>query len=187
MQWIDFLFRIHTGLALFYFVVALIASFALCIQFLLSLFATDDLDGMHDADTGIWSIRTLTAFFFGFGWAGLWATKRGHELAGSLAIAMIAGVACLVLIYGLVVFLRRLHSDGTQKIENAVGQHGTVYLTVPRRGEGTGQVSVIVQGSLTTYPAITDEHWEIPSHSAIKVIGVAGNMLRVAPADSAAG
>lgn len=55
--------------------------------------------------------------------------------------------------------LRRCHprvapaGEGTINIRNAIGSEGSVYLAIPKNG--TGQVQVIVQGSLKTFDAFS--------------------------------
>jgi len=41
------------------------------------------------------------------------------------------------------------------KKENAIGKIGKVYLSIPEKGKGLGQVQVIVQGRLKTLNAVS--------------------------------
>jgi membrane protein implicated in regulation of membrane protease activity len=74
--------------------------------------------------------------------------------------------------------MRRMQSDGTLRISNAIGEEGTVYLTIP--DNGTGQVQVAVQGGLKIFNAVSANHQRIPTGASIRVVKiVSGNMLMV--------
>jgi hypothetical protein len=74
--------------------------------------------------------------------------------------------------------MRRLQSDGTMDMNNAVGQVGTVYLTIPEKG--TGVVTVTVQGTRRNLDAIGELGQRIPTGSIVRVISVtAGKILVV--------
>jgi hypothetical protein len=69
-------------------------------------------------------------------------------------------------------FLYAFGESGTLDFRNAVGQVGTVYLTVPARRGGPGQVRVIVQGRLKVVQAFTESPTPLPAQSKIKVSGL---------------
>jgi hypothetical protein len=71
----------------------------------------------------------------------------------------------------------KLQSSGTIDIKNAIGQQGTVYLTIP--ATGSGQVSVAVQGSLKIFDAVSEGNKKIPTGEKIKVINVIDNKTLV--------
>ena len=78
----------------------------------------------------------------------------------------------------LIAFLMRaamkLQSDGTIDIRSALGQSGTVYLTVPPKRSGAGKVNVTVQGQYSEFTAVTDEEAPLPTGSEALVIGISG-------------
>ena len=69
-------------------------------------------------------------------------------------------------------FLARIQSDGTLDVRNALGERGSVYLTVPACGQGTGKVNVTVQEQLREFEAVTEERSPIPTGSEIVVVGL---------------
>jgi membrane-bound ClpP family serine protease len=74
--------------------------------------------------------------------------------------------------------MKNLQSSGTIDVQNAVGQEGTVYLTIP--ADGTGKAQVTVQDRLKVYEAVSEYGEEIPSGERIKVVKVvSGNILVV--------
>ena len=131
-----------------------------------------------DASFKLLSVQGLTSFFLMFGLVGLALLRANlHELI-TIAGGILAGLA-MVAITGVVFSqMKRLQTDGTVKIENTIGSDGTVYLTIPRNG--TGQVQVIVQGSLKIFDAVSANKNQIATGEKVRVTGVAsGNTLIV--------
>jgi hypothetical protein len=89
----------------------------------------------------------------------------------------IAGLITVWVIGMIFAAMGRLQSEGTINIRNAVGQQGTVYLTIP--AQGSGQVSVTVQGSLKIFDAVSQEKKKIPTGEKIKVTNVIDNKTLV--------
>jgi membrane-bound ClpP family serine protease len=76
------------------------------------------------------------------------------------------------------VYLLRLQSSGTLSMGQAVGAHGTVYLTIP--ADGAGKARVVVQNRLKIFDATSKYNEEISTGERIRVIEVAsGNILVV--------
>ena len=67
----------------------------------------------------------------------------------------------------------RLQSDGTMQIHNAIGQNGSVYLTIPAKG--SGQVRVAVQGSLKILNAVSKDGKKIATGENIQVVDISGS------------
>ena len=161
-------------LQLFYGI-AIISLAVLAIQVLLALvFGMDDgadaggMDvGDHDSGMGIFSIRGVTAFFTGFGWTGVICTKQGLGLPLTLLLALMVGGSLMVAIYLMMRSLIRLQSSGTLDYGNAVGQVGTVYLTIPPVQRSGGQVETMIQGRLVTAEAL--QKGSVPLHPGTKV------------------
>ena len=144
---------------------------------------TGDVDvSVEHADADIsfklLSVQGLTSFFMMFGLVGLALLKANlHVLITILggAIAGLITVGATGLIFSQ---MKRLQTEGTIKIQNTVGSEGTVYLTIPKNG--TGQVQVIVQGSLKIFDAISPNKNQIVTGEKVRVSGVAsGNTLIV--------
>lgn len=181
---------LDTALQVFY-AIALATSALLAIQLVLLLFGFDgDADvevDHHDAGSGILSVRAVTAFFTGFGWAGVAALEAGWSLVPSVVVAMVAGGAFMG---GVVALMRGLYSlrySGNLDYKNAIGNVGSVYLRVPGGMTGPGQVEVMVQGRLRVVQAFTRSPAELPNRSRIRVVDVMDEgTLVVEPVGSAA-
>jgi len=159
-----------------YYGIALASSLLLGLQVVLTLIGLDgdaDIDAdVHDTGLSILSIRTVTAFFTGFGWGGVIAVEKGFSLWASIAVALVTGG---VLMAGVVALMRAVYSlrySGTLDYRNAVGVVGNVYLPIPGAMAGPGQVEVLVQGRLCVVQAFTRSPERIPNRVRVRVVDV---------------
>jgi membrane protein implicated in regulation of membrane protease activity len=161
---------------------AVIGGALLLIQIVLSLFGGDadgdvDFDGDVELDHGDigghLSFRTVVAFVTFFGIAGMACSRAGLSTSVSLIVAVVVGSLAFWLVGLAMVQLSRLRSQGNVDIRNAVGVEGKVYLSVPGAQEGTGSVTVPIQGRSMQFKAITRGP-EIPTGRLCKVVGVHG-------------
>lgn len=140
-----------------------------------------DVSGDHPSSNisfKLLSVQGLTSFFMMFGLVGLALLKSNLPVLVTVIGAMIAGLVTVALIGLIFTQMNRLQTEGTIRIQNTIGTEGTVYLTIPK--DGTGQVQVIVQGSLKIFDAMSNDKNKIATGEKIKVIGVAsGNTLIV--------
>lgn len=154
-----------TELQVFYGI-AIVTTALLLLQLLLLVFGLDfdgDLDVDVDADldldgdggVGLLSIRSVTAFFTGFGWGGVAALEGGSGLPVAILAALLAGGVFMLTVYAILRGFASMQETGTLDYRNAVGNVGTVYLPIPPNMEGAGQIEVRVQGRLRTVQAFT--------------------------------
>lgn len=140
--------------------------------------AVDAHDGMGGG-VNFLSLQSIAGFFTMFGLVGMGLLQvrviEIWSLVGALAAGLFTAWAT-----GMIFFqMRRLQSEGTMIITNAVGQVGTVYLSIPEKG--TGVVTVTVQGALRTLDAVSEHGQRIPTGSIVRVVAItAGKILVVA-------
>ena len=120
--------------------------------------------------SGIFSIRTIGAFFAGFGWAGAAMLQAGHGTGAATFVATISGSAFLGVVIYLMSYLHSLRQEGTLDYKNAIGNVGNVYLPIPPKRKGMGQVEVMVQGRLKVIQAVTDHEKKIGNRIAVRVV-----------------
>ena len=167
-----------------------IALAVVCLQALASLIFGGDAgadgadfdigDSPHDAGLGLISVRTVTAFFMGFGLGGGAILDAGHGLSLALGGGFGIGSVCTVVIFYIMKFLYSLRSSGTLKMESAIGATGTVYVPIPPRGQAGGQIEIMLQGRLMTVPAVANLEEKIPAGTPIRIAGMGpGNAYRV--------
>jgi hypothetical protein len=129
------------------------------------------------------SVQSIAGFFTMFGIVGLGLLQVDASPLLSLLGALAAGAFTAWSTAMIFLNMRRLQSDGTLMIGNAVGQQGTVYLTIPEKG--VGSVNVTVQGAQRTLDAMSKEGLKIPTGSVVKVVGVAAGKILVVTEDLA--
>ena len=98
-----------------------------------------------------------------------------------LAAATLAGLGTIWVLAKIFTFMKGLQSTDELNLDEAVGNEGVVYLTIP--AEGTGKVRVTVRGSLKVFNAVSEDKKEIKTNERILVVRiVSGNVLVVTPA-----
>jgi uncharacterized membrane protein len=122
------------------------------------------------------SLKTLVALLTFFGLGGLAAGKAGLSEGASLAVALAAGAASVLIVGFLMASLTRLQSRGNVDLCNALGKTATVYLRIPTARSGRGKVTVEVQGRAIEVEAVTPGP-EIPTGCTVKVTAVASEEL----------
>jgi len=175
----------------------------LAVQFLLSLtgfvddldiddFSDTDLDSGFDAAdhaagarfVEILSLRSCFSAITAFGLVGMGSFKQFPDSPYlSLSLAFIAGFGMLYLVGWLFRSVHYLNSSGTVRIEEALGENGTVYLKIPGNNQGKGKVTVIVQERSMEFDAMTSGS-EIETGATVHVLEVISpGVLEVALAD----
>lgn len=140
----------------------------------------DAVDAVGSADVGhggggIFSIKPLTGFFLGFGWAGGIAMDSGWSLIAALGVAFLAGGVIMAIVVAMFRAIYAMKSDGTVQVQKAVGAVGTVYVTVPAHKAGGGQVVVNFSGRQETFAALSGAGQPIASGEKVRVVSLVDN------------
>jgi len=166
-----------------YFILAAIGTILFLIRLVVALFfgadgGDFDIDGDVGADAGtdasftLFSLLSVMAFIMGTGWMGLAArVDWGLGRALSAVAAVGFGAVMMGLASGLMYMTRKLNRDVTYDLSTAVGKTARVYLTLPAKGKGEGQVEVSVSGRKKVLRAISTDR-EIKAFSAVRVVEV---------------
>ena len=125
-----------------------------------------------DADVGFLSLRSLTAFFFAFGWTGVLMKQGGYGTPASVIVSLVVGTAVFFLVAWIWRRFARMNESGSIDYRNAVGNNGTVYIPVAADRSGPGKVEVMVQGRMRVIDAYTNAGEELPARSRVKVTGL---------------
>lgn len=107
--------------------------------------ASDHIDGGESFS--VVSIQSLLAFLMGAGWIGLAARREWH--LDTLKSAVAAGLFGLLMatFSALLTFrIKKLNSRSTFNFKSLIGMSGRVYMTIPEKGQGAGQVEINVGG-----------------------------------------
>ena len=161
----------YKGLSLFeqiYFWIALAATIFLIVQIIMLCFSSfggdTDLDGDGeidvDVDSGVslFTTKSLTAFLSIGGWAGLLTSLAiESELKWlSIIVALVAGAAAWAGVYFALRGIAKMQCNGALQTEKLVGQHATVYVSIPAKRSGRGKITLEAQGKFTELDAVTD-------------------------------
>lgn len=131
-----------------------------------------DIDGdFYESSFNLFSIRNFIAFFSVFGWAGITFLNMGLSPVISTIAAIITGFIVSLIISMLYYYILRLSESGNIDLNNAIGNTGEVYLTIPKNRNGIGKVHVVIQGTLKEVEAMTNDK-EIKTSKMIKVVDV---------------
>jgi len=130
--------------------------------------------GDHDSGLSLLSIRTITAFFVGFGWGGVIILNHGYSLVVAVIGGFGTGVVFLLVTALLIRNLLRLQGSGNLDYRNAIGAIGTVYSTIPAQERGGGQLELVVQGRLITAEAYSKTAQDIKPGSKARVVNLIG-------------
>ena len=172
--------------------IALIASVFFVFVLITTLLGGDtdgiegDVDAEIEADTGIafqfFSFKNIVAFFTIFGWSGISFLEAGMSKGIVVLLAAVCGLAMMFVMAFLLYQMRKMTSSGTLIMKNAIGQIGSVYLTIGANRSRLGKVQITVQGTLRELEAITDENEEITTNTVVQVKEVTANgILIVSP------
>jgi hypothetical protein len=144
---------------------------------------TSDGDGSDAFDTQglrLFTVRGIVAFLMVGSWVGFIASRAGISEFMVVVFALVSGSASLFGMAKLMQVLMGLHQDGTLKINNALGQTGTVYIRIPGAEKGVGKVNVTVQERLCEFDAVTENGEGIKTGELVYVTDIrAGNVLVV--------
>ena len=173
-----------------------IGPFSLAILLIQMLLTILGLGGDHDADVGAHSdhdsgiglitIRTVTAFFVGFGWGGAILLNKGFVPGGAILGGTLVGAMFLLATAFLIRNLLRLQSSGNLDYANAIGIVGTVYSTIPASEAGGGQLELVLQGRLMMAEAYTKAPRDLKPGAKARVTALIGqSTLAVEPLDPA--
>ena len=174
-----------------YWVMALPSSLIFIIQLLMTLVGGDaddvdvdhdgDFDGDHGAGFHIFSVKSIISFLMVFGWSGLAVIAQGViSLWIILGISFVAGFIMMLITAWVLMLLLKLQESGTLKMENAIGEVGEVYISIPAKKKGSGKVQITVQGGLKTIDAVTEEAEDIKTGIFVEVVEIqAGDILVV--------
>jgi membrane protein implicated in regulation of membrane protease activity len=140
---------------------------------------------VHDHGSSVFfrmlSIRTLVAALAFFGLAGLAAHAAEWTQLGQLVVALLTGFAAMYGVFWVMQALGRLRSEGTIRIQRAVGKEASVYLRIPAERRGAGKVHVQLQHRTMEYAAVTAGP-EVRTGEKVIVIAVIGpDTLEVEP------
>jgi hypothetical protein len=138
--------------------------------------ANGDHDGQSHPNTNwlfsVISFRTLVAATAFFGVVGKAALSGGMNPTRSLALGLLAGAAAMYGMFWLMQSVSKLASSGNERIANAVGRRGTVYIPIPADGKGAGKVQLSMQNRIVELLAVTSEADRLKTGEKVEVVAL---------------
>ena len=123
---------------------------------------------------GVLTFKAIVAALAFFGIAGMAASQADQPPVVCLVVATGTGIAAMFIVHWAMQSMRKLESDGTERIKGTVGKQGTAYLAIPPGRSGAGKVHITLQNRLVEYQAMTSDGERIPTGATIVVVGVLG-------------
>jgi hypothetical protein len=145
--------------------------------------ADADADAMDstdaDASFRVLSLLGITAFLMMFGLGGrAMLESRPDSAPAAVLVGLLAGGISLWLMGWLFKGMRKLQSSGTTDLSKAIGQEGSVYLTIPEKD--IGKVQIAFHGRLSVMDARAVHGQALSTGARVKVVRVVdGNVLEV--------
>jgi hypothetical protein len=135
----------------------------------------DDHGAAHDGEDALnlLSIRAIASGLTFFGIAGAGVLGAGLGALVAVPLSLVAGLGAMVAVAYAMRSIRKLESDGTLRIEQAIGEGGTVYVRIPGQKSGPGKVMLKLQNRLVELQAVTAEE-TLPTGTAVTVVDVVG-------------
>jgi hypothetical protein len=178
-----------TSMGKIFWIIAIISSLAFLVMIVISLFFGDtDVDGHLEGDVSIGegfsgfilNVKSIISFLLMFGWAGVVGMSITNSMFWVIFISFVFGIMGMIIAASILYAATKLTYSGTLDMNNAIGKTGTVVLSIPAKMNGKGQVQVIIQNSLRTLEAVTEESIDLPSGTEIQVIDITeNNILKV--------
>ena len=127
------------------------------------------------------SMRTVTAALAFFGLTGLAAESQQLPTGTTVMLALGAGFAAMYSVHWRMGRLLKLRSDGTVRLNRAVGRSANVYVRVPARGQGVGKVVLTLQNRTVELDAVSEGE-AIPAGTQVVVQSLTGaEVVQVTP------
>ena len=140
-----------------------------------------DVGGDHESASAVFSIKGMTATFFGFSWTGVVMIINGFPVWAACAAGVVVGLAMCFAYLGAMRAILHLQSDGTFKVESTIGLIGTVYIAIPSRGAGYGAVTIKTPTRLAQLKAYNTGLRPLACGQDVRITAIQGAGVAVEP------
>ena len=143
-------------------------------------------DGGNPADFGslrLLTMQTVITFLTVFSWVTIICVSAGLPgVAGGL-IGAVCGIVMMLVVARMVQMSRKLVENGAIVLRNAIGETASVYVPVPGRNDGTGKITMQLQGRFCEFDAVNSGDAPLPTGAQVLVVDVVGDTLVVEAAE----
>jgi hypothetical protein len=120
------------------------------------------------------SLRTLVAAALFFGLGGIAALQAGQSDLIALGVAAAAGLGAMYAVHWLMRAMYGLAQDRTVRLEEAIGERGSVYVPIPANQSGVGKVQIRMQERIVELAAVTDAGEKLATGTRVEVVQLIG-------------
>jgi hypothetical protein len=118
----------------------------------------------------IFSVQSIMAGLMGFGVAGLGGLEAlGLNFGWSFLLGVLGGATFMAVLGAMLRGVSTLATSGNISPGTAIGQEADVYVTIPAKGQGRGQVRLVISGRQRIYTADSTGP-EIASQSRARIV-----------------
>lgn len=139
-------------------------------------------EGSNPADFGTFkflTLQTIVTFLAVFGWVAIICISSGLSNMTAMLIGAVCGFAMMLLVAKMVQATAKLAENGTLNLKNAIGENATVYVPIPPKNQGTGKVTMQLQGRFCELEAVNAGEEMLKTGSQVLVSDVVGDTLVV--------
>lgn len=131
-----------------------------------------DIDVDSDSGVSIFTVKSITAFFAVGCWAGLLTCALASEKLQwlSVIVAVIAGGAAMAVVIFTIRAMLKLQCNGAVQMQKLVGQHATVYVSVPPSRSGRGKITLNAQGKFMELDAVTESEERLAVDETVEIV-----------------
>lgn len=139
-------------------------------------------DGSNPADFAtlkLLTLQTIVTFLAVFGWVSIICISSGLYYLVGILIGIQCGLCMMLLVAKMVQMSSKLAENGTLNLKNAIGETATVYLTIPAKSNGTGKITMQLQGRFCELDAVNAGSKAIPTGTQVLVTDIVSDILVV--------
>ncbi|MDE5754428.1 MAG: NfeD-like protein [Oscillospiraceae bacterium] len=139
-------------------------------------------DGGNPADFAtlkLLTLQTIVTFLAVFGWVSIICISSGLYYLVGILIGIQCGLCMMLLVAKMVQMSAKLAENGTLNLKNAIGETATVYLTIPAKSNGTGKITMQLQGRFCELDAVNAGSKAIPTGTQVLVTDIVSDILVV--------
>lgn len=144
----------------------------------------DDGSALGDFSTmRLFTLQGIVAFFAVFSWSSIVMISFDIMPVVAVLLGLVFGLCTMYLVAKILRWSAKLVQNGNLILERLVGASGSVYLTIPAKGQGQGKVTVTSEERFVELMAITENDKAIKTGASVKVVDIRGDLLVVESID----
>lgn len=144
--------------------------------------SADSIDGGNPSDfpaMRMFTVQTIVAFLTVSSWSAIALIGSDVPDSISVCVGFVLGLAVMAIVAKMVQIAGRLTENGTLNMKNGIGENATVYIPIPKKGDGIGKITLEIQGQLIEATAVTEGDEVIKTGETVIVTDLQGDTFTV--------